>query len=253
MSAQLNEKILIDQALAELLEGEVVLGGELEDQKFSARPGDQPIAFKLRDVFKKLKVPVPNELALYDMFEVWLVPHRVSIIRKPGNKAEVTSVGMEIEYAHNKTTCSVISLIPSPKFITHGRVGVQGLFQGKVSASGDFSPASEELQFKAEEKVGKLSLGVLTSGEVGFSFKAEVITPIISAVGIGASKCEWEFSGKVDNEALFGKDIETWTVLALPRMQTELSYRLRYYICTRTFYFSTRRQSEWTTISVKLT
>ncbi|MGA2138611.1 MAG: hypothetical protein ABSH14_07090 [Verrucomicrobiia bacterium] len=249
MGASKDECIPIDQALTAELETDPVLGGKLEDEKFVAKPAEQPIALKLRDICETLKRPVPPEVTLYEMFEVWLVPHRVSIIRRRG-KAEATSIGIQIEYIHKDTTCSVISLIPSPQFVHHGTVGFQGLFQGKVSAAGNASPTPEDLQFNTEKALGKLSIGVMASGEVGFRFKAEVVTPFIAAVGIGDSSCEWRFDKHED--ALFGKDIETWTMLALPKTQTKLSYRLRYYICTRTLFVPTRRQSEWVEIACAL-
>lgn len=244
-----TQELVINEALTPELESEPVLGGEVDDAAFCARPGNQPIAFKLRDVLQKLRQPLTPRITLYEMFEVWLVPHRVSIIRRRGN-AEPISVGIQIEYLHEDTTCSVIALIPSPQFIHHGRIGVQGLFQGKVSTAGEASPTPADLQFKTEKELGKLSVGVTASGEVGFRFKADVVTPVISAVGIGASTCEWRLDKHEDS--LFGKDIETWSILALPQRQSTLSYRLRYYICTRTLFFPTRRQSKWVKIQCAL-
>ncbi|HYG35812.1 MAG TPA: hypothetical protein VEC99_13560, partial [Clostridia bacterium] len=76
MNSAASMDIPIDEIVDDLLEGEVTLGGEIDDNKFFARPGNQPIALRLRQIFKKLGQPVPKELGLYEMFEVWLVPHR---------------------------------------------------------------------------------------------------------------------------------------------------------------------------------
>jgi len=252
MNVSSNVNIPIDQIFDDLLEGDVTLGSEnIFSDKFFARPGNQPIALRLREIFNELGQPMPKELGLYEMFEVWLVPHRVSITRQPGSIAEVTSVGLQIEYDHGDSTCSILSLIPAPQFIHHGRIAFGGILQGNVNANGDISPAPEDFQFKKKQNLGILNIGLLASGEVGFSFNASVVTPLISAVGIGASCCEWNF-GK-HNEPIFGKDIETWTVLALPKKQSTLTYRLRYYICWRTCFVTTRRQTKWIDITCILT
>jgi hypothetical protein len=250
MSALTSINIPIDDIVDDLLEGDATLGEDIKDEKFSAKVGNQPIALKLRQVFEKLGWPVPQELGVYEMFEVWLVPHRVGIMRRPGSKAEITSLGIQIEYIHNGSTCSVIALIPAPQFLHHGRIGLEGLLHGKLSANGEASPGSEDSEFKVANNLGNLSIGVLASGQVGFSFRASIITPLISALGIGASNCEWGF-GK-HNEALFGKDMETWTFLALPKTQSSLMYRLRCYVCWRTCFFSTRRQSNWHNVACVL-
>src|SRR5688572_1155169 len=113
MAQFVNREVPIDRIVTAELESEVWLGGDkLDEGGFFARPADQPIGFRLRQILDKLGRPATPELALYEMFEVWLVPHRVAIIRRSG-KAEATSIGMQIEYLHSDTTCSVISMIPA--------------------------------------------------------------------------------------------------------------------------------------------
>src|SRR5687768_6760925 len=72
---------------------------------FYATHGDQPLALRLRRVCEKLGRPIAPDFELYEMFEIWLVPHRVSIVRRAGS-SEVTRVEMGIEYIHDAgTTC----------------------------------------------------------------------------------------------------------------------------------------------------
>ena len=74
----------VNRPTAEELETDVDLGSESSDEAFSAFVGNQPIGLRLRDVHAKLGQPIPPELALYKMFDVWLIPHRFSLIRHRG-------------------------------------------------------------------------------------------------------------------------------------------------------------------------
>ena len=56
----------------------------------------EKIAFRLRDLYAAAKLPIPDELGLYKSYDLWVVPHRVAIIRRKGN-AEVAAVGVEVE------------------------------------------------------------------------------------------------------------------------------------------------------------
>ena len=80
-------------------------------------------------------------------------------------------------------------------------------------------------------------------GELKFQFRTTVLTPDVQAVGEGSSRCEWRFDR--DQLPLYGRDIQTWAVVVLPRRQRELHYLMRFYLNVRTFFFSTRRESDW--------
>lgn len=53
-------------------------------------------------------------------------------------------------------------------------------------------------------------------------------------------------------EPLFGKDIETWAVVALPKRLSQLDYDVRFYFNARTAFFGTRRQSDWMRVHCQL-
>jgi hypothetical protein len=125
-------------SVSEELETDADLGTEAEDTEFTAFVGDQPLGLKLRDVFVKLNTEVPVECVLYKRFDVWLVPHRFSLVRKRG-LAEPVAIGLEIEYESKDQTCSVISLIPGPRFQDHGGITLENSYSGAIDASGDFS------------------------------------------------------------------------------------------------------------------
>ncbi len=238
----------INKPVAEELESDVDLGTEGGADDFAAFISDQPIALRLGDVFKRLGQAEPKEYALYKMFEVWLVPHRFSLTRRKGN-AEPVSVGIEVEYEHSGTTCSVVSLLPRPKWREHGKLAVGGSTTGKLTVSGEFAEEASAA-LTPTVQVGDLGFGVTGNGEVGFSFKWSVVTPTISAVGQGSSQCQWRF--EKDEEPLFGQTIETWSALALPKRQKELTYRMRCYYITRTLFFPTRREGDFVTVRCQL-
>jgi hypothetical protein len=223
------------------------LGGDpLEGTGLVADIPDQPIAQPLRRIFATLKPAVLAEIdrdgssinLLYKRFELWLVPHGVSIIRRSGT-IEPVSVGIEVEYKNENRTCSVRSLIPAPRFVKHGHVHGSLAVSGEVDAT-DGSEAGSFLH-----KVLGLAFGL--RGEAGLSvqFDATVVTPYLSAVGVNSSRCEWLFEKY--QEALFGRDIQCWTILALPKRQTEINFNVRYSITARSFIISRRYASPWET------
>jgi hypothetical protein len=89
-----------------------------------------------------------------------------------------------------------------------------------------------------------------TGGELSLRLEATIATPIISAVGLGSSRCEWRFDR--DREPLFGRDIETWSVVVLPKRQTSLRLRARFYLISRMLFVPTRRQSDWLELTCPL-
>jgi hypothetical protein len=221
-------------------------GGAAAVSGLIGRIADRPVGFRVRDVFKGLGKDVPPEVDLYKRFELWLVPNRVSVMRERG-AAEVVSVGLECEFAaHDRTLC-VVELLPGPAFIVHG--GVHGSFEcaGEISPSGAVSPAP------ALNTVDAANLAVLQRQGVQFktgatlgvqaSFRFSVATPYVHAVGVGSSRAQWRFDRHED--PLFGRDVEMWCVVALPKDVSELNYRARMFITVRTAFFPTRQQSTW--------
>ncbi|MDB5356021.1 MAG: hypothetical protein JWN24_2474 [Phycisphaerales bacterium] len=244
--------VAIDQAVARELEDVVEFGpsdsNSVEAGGFAACIGDQPIGIRLRDHFEHFKLPA--NLALFDRFEVWLVPHRVSIIRRHG-LAEPTSVGIEIEYDTGGVTCSIASLIPSFEYAVLGEVGASVKMTGTFSPAGETNATESHLNGTNRISRGCLDFGVAAGGSLGFEYTASVATPTVSAVGIGSSRCEWRFDKA--KEPLFGKDIETWSAVILPKRKRMINYRARFYLIARTLFLPTRRQSDWVNVSCTLT
>ena len=246
-------EIAINRIATPELEDVVVYGEsdsaniDLDPEAWYASIGDMPIGFPVRLVFEELGVEFKSKL--YEGYELWFVPHRVSLLRRKG-QAEVTSFGMEVEYLNGKKTCSVVSLIPAPEFTVYGNVGFG--FQGEIDAQGIAKVLAGQAGSTLDLPLDKstLQFGKGTGGSVKFNYSATVSTPRISAVGLGASHCAWEF--KKDKDPLFGKTMETWSILALPRFQKELNYRLRFHVTLRTLLIPTWRESDWKEIKCVL-
>jgi hypothetical protein len=234
-------EIEIDHVLTEELERPQDLGTEIDTGSFYAAIGDQPIAYPLRTVYQSLGKEIPP-LELYKAYELWVVPHRVSIIRRRG-VAEVTAVGIEVKYETSGKTCCVKSLLPSYKFVERGSLAMNVAIGGNGEANPSVGLPAFGLAGASLAQLGDLSIHAKVEGELKVQFHAVVATPDIQAVGEGSSRCEWRFDH--DREPLYGRDIQTWAVLVLPRRQRELYYSMRFYLNIRTFFFSTRRESDW--------
>ena len=229
------------------------LGGTIHAGGLIARTNDQPIAVSLRSIFSQLGT-CPEEAslsseqlcALYGRFDLWLVPHTVHIIRRHGH-AEPTCVGIDIRYVvKGDSTCSVRALIPAPQHITHGQAS------GIIGLNGELGTAPHACD--QESPVGKLA-GIAFRGTIGarlvLRFHATVVTPYVSAIGQNSSRCEWRFDKH--KEPLFGRDITTYAVVALPRRKRTLEYESRFYFESRAAFLSHRYESDWTRVSCRLT
>jgi hypothetical protein len=226
--------------------------GEEGKDDFAVQMAKAPICHSLSDIFAAFGKPLPPDLRLYDRFKLWLVPHRLGVLRRKG-MAEPVSVGIEVEYKSADETCSVVSLLPSPEFVRYGSLSATVKLTGSVEASGACTPGGDEgtdSVVAPTKAFGGLSFSAKSGGTISLSFSADVITPYISAVGLGSGRAEWRFNK--NKEALFGRDVETWSLLALPKRRKELSYRMRFNLTSRTIFFPTRRESDWVDIECTL-
>lgn len=227
-------------------------GRAFEQGGFVAHVADRPIALRLRSVFAALGRDVPPEVDLYRRFEVWLVPNRVNLLRRRG-LAEITSLGLECEYLNDERTCCLVGLLPEARFVTCGEIAGTMECRGAFSAAGELMGSVSRLatQSQAEniEQQG-LTFSVAAAGDVSVNFKLRVASPRIAAVGVGSGRAEWRFD--LDQDPLFGQDIETWSVVVLPKRQRRLSLRLRMYCTWRTAFFPTRHQTCWQALSCEL-
>lgn len=217
---------------------------------------DEPIAYSLKEMHKVLDQPIPRSLDFYRGYDVWLIPTRFSV-KKDGGISEPASLGVEIEFRNDNRdvnlnpgmTRSVVALLPEAKFLRRGFLtgALNGVFSptGEVSLNTKSFAPTESLPLSAD-----LTVGLSTDVKVGLNFSYQVHTPVISAMGAGSSRAEWEFSE--ESGPLYGMDIETWTVLAIPKGLSELEYRVKLYVNLRTAYIPTRHETPWKTLKTSL-
>jgi hypothetical protein len=226
-------EISIANSLAEELGGDVALGGD-ELDGFRAEIGDAPIAISLAKLQRSLGAPEPPPLL--GRFELLLVPHRFSLIKTRG-WAEVVNVGLRIGYDVGDRTCSIVSLMPEVEYVSLGGVqfqvtlGANGETQASIDVASNFSPVG-----------GGAKLAAKLSSGASLALRGDIATPRISAVGKGSRKCEWQFA--LGSEPLHGRDVETWSVLAVPRGLAALRYTMKLNVTQRTAFIPNRWESD---------
>ena len=220
-----------------------------------AEVADSPIALSLSKLYENVEVSDKNILNLYSRYNVWLIPNRVKISKR-GGITEPVSLGIQVEYRNDElelnrgVTCSIVSLIPAPQYSSVGGIGVD--LGGEIGHSGEIEINTDDFEpAKLLLNTGMLKIGSHSNVHAHLKFKFEVTVPVISAVGIGSSGAEWQFAE--NSGPLYGRDIETWTVLVFPKRKKEITYRIRFYLIMRTAYFKTRRESAWETLTCRLT
>jgi hypothetical protein len=136
-------------------------------------------------------------------------------------------------------------MLPAAEFVRLGFL--KGNLSGSFSPAGAFKASTADLQLDSYLPLtANLKAGITSELEFGIGVNFSVTVPLVSAVGVGDSCVEWVFNEESTN--LYGKDIETWTVLAVPKEMGEIKHRLRLYLILRTAFFSTRHYSEWQTL-----
>lgn len=218
------------------LEGEIDFGGDspdFRDEKVAGTIAKDPLGELLKDVIEA-SGHAYKPSALDERFALWLVPHRFAISLS-SRWALVTAAGLDVEYDTGGATCSVVQLWPAPQYQLDASLLVH--FQGPA-----VGPANVAL------RVGSLQINIGEKTDVTFS--AGVMRSVVAATGIGSKACSWEFL--VGDKLLSGRDIETWSLVALPKRARTLKYRMRAWARHRTAVFATRVESRWVDVSCKL-
>jgi len=254
----------IDLAETPEIEGEATLGDRLNDLGFVAQVNDRPIGLSLHKLFETQGWSVPPDLQLYKRFDLWLIPHGVKVVRPSGN-AEVDSVSIRVAYEPGEKTFTTLALLPAPEFIERGGVDAAIRLRGSISALGEADSATEAtgidagpphetgLRFHLDGGLkGKVQAGAEGHVDMRLAFSARVVTPWISAAGLRSTRPEWRFQRHL--EPLHDRDIETWAVIALPRRETRITFRVQCALTVRTSVLLPRkeRHGEWVEVECPL-
>lgn len=208
---------------------------------FAADINDAPLGLRLDGLFRDRGLPLPPDYRIYEgKYALWLVPHRASVTRRRG-LTEVTSLGMRVKYLTDGV-CSVVSLMPEAQFVDLGHLN----FSVSSDAYGSLSAKSGVTGGQPAAPGAQLEIATDAELEAKLAFSFNVATPIISAVGKGSRRAEWGF--ELDKKPLFGRDIETWSILLLPAAQTVLEYEIVLSLTKRLAFIPSR----WESPSVRL-
>lgn len=242
MEIHLDKEVFAEVA-AELNISPPDLGSESQRRGLSAEVNNRPIAIRYKDLCESTGIVSAEFSALARRFEVYLVPHAVSVIRRSGF-SEITTFGMEIEYLADEHTCSILGLFPNSKWTTWGEIGAAAKADGEAGLAGGGSDGWISLD------AAELRVRAQANGNLGIRWAEKVITPEISATGIGSSRCEWQFEKR--DEPLFGRDLQAWSLIATPRRLRNLKHKCRYYFVSRTAFIPSRVESDWVELNCDL-
>jgi hypothetical protein len=240
----------LDAPVADNLESTPHFGGEeprpAEDQhQFRARIHESPIALSFRDLLTRQKLALTEKL--YARFDLWLVPHRFSVLRIAGS-ANVTNVGCDVEYLPQGQTLSIISLIPAPEFVDRASLslGAEAKLNVHLSETGILELASSLIDGGVPlplPESTQSSASIKTSGDFKLNLRMNIVTQLIAAVGAGSTTCTFQFTK--DREPLYNKDIETWAVIALPKFAEDIVYKIRCSFISRRLFVPRLWQTPW--------
>lgn len=236
-----EEVIAIELAsISPELEGPVLMGPsepDLADRKLNGYIAKGPIGRPFKEIVEESGHEY-RATTLDEEFRLWLIPHRFSLLLR-SKQAAVTAAGIDVEYDAGGKTCSVVQMWPAPQY----RLDASLELKVRVPTPLDGDHARLRL------RIGALAIGI--GSEVEAKFEAGVVRPIVSAVGVGSRSCSWEFLS--DDPPLVGRDLETWSLLLLPKGMTRpLTYRARAWARHRTIFVPTRVESGWVDVTCKL-
>lgn len=229
------------------LEGPKDLGRESLDSDYEIYFSDEPICVELDELVPQADQDA-SVIALRKRFALWVVPHSFGVIKRSG-LSEPVEVSVALEFSSDGGTCSIVSMFPGPQYIELGTLSVGG--DAKIGGRAPFDIASGVLSPNGEMEPGAVgstggvtalpSLGVNLGARVdlGIGVSVNVISPIVSAVGVGGRSATWVFCRA--RESLLGRDIRLLAVIAVSKHSTEIVYTATHSLRRRTAFFSTPR------------
>lgn len=221
----------------------------IEIEKIRMYIGSNPIAFNLKELYKKSKKEIPPEIQIFKSYNVFIINHTVGVIQE-GGWEKVKQVGYRMRFsAENEVT--VLDVLPQSKYVTNLEGNLN--FEADLNLNGELSTPDKVTnlinQIEGVGIGGKLK--VATNSSIVGRFNFSVITSEIQSIGKGNNYSEWIFN-RVD-KPLVGDDIEMFQIILADRFIEELSFEASIYSIISTWNFlPSRRQSDWITIKCKL-
>ncbi len=227
---------------------------EKEDRLISVkglkiRLGDRPIAKNLRELYKLKRESLPDDIVVYDAYDIWLLFHSIGAIRREGS-AEVKVLGYETKF-ENEDEVYTIEMLPHSRFCKRFGASFKSVVdlgvEGNVQVPDELKEVLDAIDLIGGDVKLNLSTDLKLIGRLSFS----VITPAIQAIGVGASRCEWCF--QAEDKPLLGDQIMIQTVLVRPQTKT-LKFKIRGYALVKTGWisFPAMYRTKWLDITCAL-
>lgn len=233
---------------------DLTYGEEERDDTISAkglevRLGTRPLARNIQHLYELGHDGLPQERALYDTYDLWIITHTVGVIRRRG-RAEVRLLGYEARF-DDEDTLYTVELLPQSQFVTRAgaSVGVHVDLgaEGHAQVPDAVRNLLDSVEFLGADARISLSSDFQILGRISLS----AISPIVQAVGKGSSRCEWCITA--DEEPLFG-DQTLLQVVLVPKAMDRLTFRARAYAAIKPRWLAPldRRDTDWVEIECPL-
>jgi hypothetical protein len=196
------------------------------------RLGDRPIARDVRRLYERSHKELPPNLAIYDTFSVWIIPHALGAIYEPEansplglQRPTVLSLGYEVDFRHEESAYT-IDLMPQSQFVKKIEVGTEVKID--LGAEGNALLPTAQVNLMADRvSLGggahvQLAADAHLVGRVSFS----LLTPVVQATGVSSSHCHWVL--RAHEQPLLGDQMLLQTML-VPQGIRELVYKVRGY------------------------
>lgn len=185
--------------------------------------GDRPLCRNLRQLYELGNRKVPPEIEVFDLYDVWLLTHAVGIIKREGSTAKVKSIGYQANFA-NAENVFTIDLLPRTKFVSKLSVSSQTEVALGIEGHAQVPEAVTMLLEQVEYLGGDASIRLASDHKIIGRLSFSLMSPVIQAVGMGSSRCEWIF--EEDENPLLGDQLMIQTIL-VPRGTASLKFTVR--------------------------
>jgi hypothetical protein len=196
--------------------------GAVQKGQVRVRVGERPIVRNLKTLYRKTGRAMPADLQLYSAYNVWLVVFYVGALRESGVRA-LSRFGFAVTFPE-KPRVTVLNLVPQSRFVK--RVGLEVTSEAALSLNGEAHVPDAVAGLLAETDVlsGTAKLRIGTDARVVGTLSLSVMTPVVTAIGVGGRAAEWLFER--DEKPLVG-DQHMAVTLLVPKSVEELQATTR--------------------------
>lgn len=195
----------------------------LEKGHVKLRMGERPIVRNLKQLYKKMNKTLPPDLEVFSAYNIWLIAFGLGIVREAGMR-EVDRFGFEVAFPETPRV-TVLDLLPQTSFVK--RVGGQLKAEAGLSLNGSarLPEAVSQILAQTEALSADAALSLSTDANFVCVLSFSVLTPVITAIGVGGRRAEWLFTKS--EQPLVGDQHMVVTLLAGKSVeQLEITARL---------------------------